>query len=44
MLVDSSDMSQSWKIKRAFEQIEPIVNNYLYNFSSKLLSKTEHQR
>ena len=39
VLVDSSDLSQSWKMKRAFEQIEPIVKNYLDSFNSESLSK-----
>ena len=38
VLVDSSDLNQSWKMKRAFEQIEPAVNNYLNNFSSESLN------
>ncbi|MBQ2621248.1 MAG: hypothetical protein IJF84_07905 [Thermoguttaceae bacterium] len=38
VLADSSDLSQSWKMKRAFEQIEPAVNNYLNNFSSESLN------
>lgn len=41
ILVDSSDMSQSWKMKRAFEQIEPAVNNYLDSFTTNSLSKIE---
>lgn len=39
VLVDSSDMAQSWKMKRAFDQIEPTVNNYLNKFTDKSLSK-----
>ncbi|MBQ3930468.1 MAG: hypothetical protein II708_05915 [Paludibacteraceae bacterium] len=41
ILVDSADMSQSWKMKRAFEQIEPAINNYLNNFSSSSLSQID---
>ena len=37
VLVDSSDMTQSWKMKRAFEKIEPSVNSYLDNFTEKSL-------
>ncbi|MBQ9508213.1 MAG: hypothetical protein IJR53_02195 [Bacteroidales bacterium] len=39
ILVDSSNMAQSWIMKRAFEQIEPAVNKYLDNFSKDSLSK-----
>lgn len=39
VLVDSSDMSQSWKMKRAFEQIEPAVNSYLDDFTTESLSR-----
>ena len=39
ILVDSSDMTQSWKMKRAFEQIEPAVTNYLDGFAKASLSK-----
>ena len=41
VLVDSSDMSQSWKMKRAFEQIEPAVNSYLDNFTNESLSRID---
>lgn len=41
ILVDSSDMSQSWKMKRAFEQIEPAVNSYLDSFTKASLSKID---
>ena len=39
VLVDSSDMSQSWKMKRAFEQIEPAVKSYLDSFTAETLSR-----
>ena len=39
VLADSSDMTQSWKMKRAFEQIEPAVNDYLDRFTRNSLSK-----
>lgn len=39
ILTDTLDMAQSWKMKRAFEQIEPAVNNYLNNFTDNTLSK-----
>ena len=32
ILVDTSDMNQSWKMKRAFTLIEPKVNDYLNHF------------
>jgi len=41
ILVDSSDMAQSWKMKRAFEQIEPAVKNYLDGFTRSSLSKID---
>ena len=41
ILVDSSDMTQSWKMKRAFEQIEPAINNYLDGFSKASLSRID---
>lgn len=41
VLVDSSELSQSWKMKRAFEQIEPAVNSYLDNFSSTSLQRID---
>ena len=41
VLVDSSDMSQSWKMKRAFEQIKPAVNSYLDNFTNASLSRID---
>lgn len=41
VLVDSSDMTQSWKMKRAFEQIEPAVKNYLDKFEKTSLSQID---
>lgn len=41
VLVDSSDMTQSWKMKRAFEQIEPAIVNYLDAFSKASLSRID---
>lgn len=41
VLVDSSDISQSWKMKRAFEQIEPVINSYLDNFTNASLSRID---
>ena len=41
ILIDTSDMTQSWKMKRAFDQIEPEVNNYLDNFTRSTLSKVD---
>jgi urease gamma subunit len=41
VLVDSSDMSQSWKMKRAFEQIEPAINSYLNTFTNESLKKID---
>ncbi len=39
VLVDSVDMSQSWKMKRAFSLIEPKVNDYLNGFNAHSLKK-----
>ncbi len=39
VLVDSSDLSQSWKMKRAFEQIEPAVKSYLKTFTNESLKR-----
>lgn len=41
ILADATDMSQSWKLKRNFKLISPIVQNYLDNFTSSLLKKIE---
>ena len=41
VLVDSSDLSQSWKMKRAFEQIEPAVNSYLNKFTNNSLNRID---
>ena len=39
VLIDSTDMEQSWKMKRAFSLIEPQVNEYLNSFNSNSLKK-----
>ncbi len=39
ILVDTTDMSQSWKMKRAFSLIEPKVNDYLNNFNENSLKE-----
>lgn len=39
ILVDSTDMSESWKLKRAFQLIEPKVNDYLNNFNEESLKE-----
>ena len=41
ILVDANDISQSWKMKRAFTLIEPKVNSYLDNFSEGTLKKID---
>lgn len=41
VLVDASDMSQSWKMKRAFNLIEPAVRQYLDNFNSHSLKEID---
>lgn len=37
VLIDSTDMDQSWKMKRAFSLIEPNVNSYLDRFNANSL-------
>lgn len=37
VLADTTDMSQSWKMKRAFSLIEPEVTKYLDNFNKNSL-------
>ncbi|MBD5213005.1 MAG: hypothetical protein HDS74_07955 [Bacteroidales bacterium] len=37
ILADTTDLSQSWKMKRAFSIIEPKVNQYITEFSSSSL-------
>lgn len=37
VLVDSTDINESWKMKRAFSIIEPQVKNYLDNFNKDCL-------
>lgn len=39
ILADSTDLNQSWKMKRAFPLIEPKVQNYLETFSNTSLKK-----
>lgn len=39
VLADISDMSQSWKMKRAFSLIEPQVKKYLDNFRPQTLQR-----
>lgn len=39
ILVDANDMTQSWKMKRAFSLIEPKVNSYLNTFNSDSLKE-----
>ena len=41
ILADSTDMSQSWKMKRAFSLIEPKVKNYLDSFTNHSLKKID---
>lgn len=41
ILVDSTDMSQSWKMKRAFALIEPKVKKYLDTFSDDSLKEID---
>lgn len=39
VLVDITDISQSWKMKRAFSIIEPKINNYLNSFNGESLKQ-----
>lgn len=41
VLIDSYEMEQSWKMKRAFSLIEPKVNDYLDNFNSQSLKRID---
>lgn len=41
VLVDTKDMKQSWKMKRAFTLIEPTVKNYLDSFNAHSLKKNQ---
>lgn len=41
VLIDSTDMTQSWKMKRAFSLIEPKVNAYLDGFNSNSLKEID---
>ena len=41
VLADSTDMSQSWKMKRAFTLIEPKVQSYLEAFTNQSLKKID---
>lgn len=41
ILVDTVNMSQSWKMKRAFSLIEPKINNYLDQFNEKSLKEID---
>lgn len=41
ILIDSTNMNQSWKMKRAFSLIEPQINGYLDTFNSESLKKID---
>lgn len=41
ILADSTDMNQSWKMKRAFSLIEPEVQHYLDRFTKQSLKKID---
>lgn len=41
VLVDTTDMNQSWKMKRAFSLIEPQINKYLDEFDQTSLKDIE---
>ncbi len=39
ILADIENIDQSWKMKRAFSLIEPVINNYIDKFSQSSLKK-----
>lgn len=41
ILIDTNSLEQSWKLKRAFSIIEPIVDEYLDSFSSNSLKRID---
>ena len=41
ILVDATDINQSWKMKRAFSLIEPKVNEYLNDFDENRLKQID---
>lgn len=41
ILVDTNDMTQSWKMKRAFNLLEPKINEYLDHFTENSLKKID---
>lgn len=41
VLVDVNDMAQSWKLKRAFNLIEPKIEDYLNRFTENSLKKID---
>ena len=43
ILIDSTDISESWKLKRAFSLIEPKVKEYIDNFTSLSLKEIEFE-
>lgn len=43
ILVDSKDLAQSWKMKRAFSLIEPKINDYIEHFNSSFLKEISFQ-
>lgn len=43
ILADSDDMTQSWKLKRNFDLIEPRIKNYLDDFDEKSLATVKFQ-
>lgn len=43
ILIDVNDISQSWKMKRAFSLIEPKIENYLDNFTDTSLKKIDFE-
>ena len=43
ILVDTNDLSQSWKMKRAFPLIEPKIKDYLDGFNGSSLKKIDFE-
>ena len=41
ILVDSTDIKESWKLKRAFSLLEPKIQNYIDSFTPSSLKKIQ---
>lgn len=43
VLVDSKNIQESWKLKRAFDLIEPKINQYIDSFTSSSLKEIQFE-